>query len=318
VAIGSEGRTRAPRREGFFRRQSRREALEGYLWISLWLVGFLGLRLGPMLVSAFLSLCKYDILTPARFVGLKNYIYYFSDEPLFFKSLGVTFYYTIIGVPLGLMGSLLLAMLLNQNLKGMRFCRTLFYLPTITPVVATSLLWKWIFNPTVGLLNFFLSKVGIEGPQWLASTRWAMPALILMSLWGIGGSRMIIFLAGLQGIPTQLYEAVEIDGAGSWQKFWNVTLPMITPTLYFNLVLGVITSFQVFTTSYVMTGGGPANATLFYVLYLYRTAFEWYRMGRASALAWVLFAVIIVFTMLIVRSSAAWVYYEGELRRRER
>jgi multiple sugar transport system permease protein len=205
--------------------------------------------------------------------------------------------------------------MLNRDIKGVAWFRTIFYLPSVISGVAVSLLWMWIFNPDFGILNHLLWKFfRIQGPAWIASEEWVIPSLIIMSLWGIGGG-IVIYLAGLQGIPTELYEAAEIDGAGGWRKLINITLPMISPVIFFNLVMGIIGSFQVFTQAYVMTNGGPNNASLFMVLYLYRNAFQYFSMGYASAIAWILFMIIMALTMLVFKSSPMWVYYEGALRK---
>lgn len=286
----------------------KKEALEGYLFISPWLLGFLVFTLGPLVASIFISLSKWDIFSAPQFVGLENYIAMFED-PLFKKSLWNTFYYSIFSIPLGMAGGLTLALLLNQKVKGLPIFRTIFYLPSVTSGVAVALLWKWIFNPEFGIANAILNFFGLPGLQWLNSPTWAMPALIIMSLWGVGGG-MLIYLAGLQGIPRQLYEAAELDGAGSWACFVNITLPMLTPTLFFQLITGIIGSFQIFTQAFVMTNGGPVNATLFYVLYLYRNAFQWWKMGYASALAWFLFVVILILTLIQFRLSKRWVHYD--------
>ena len=282
----------------------------GYVFISPWLLGFLLFTLGPMLISLYLSFCKYDLHT-LTWVGAKNYEVLLTRDPLFWKSLGNTALYVLFAVPLGLTGSLLIAILLNQKVKGMAWFRTLFYLPSLVPAVASALVWVWVFHPDAGLLNQGLSRLGIQGPSWLQDPKTALPALILMSLWGVGGGRMIIFLAGLQGISDELYEAASLDGARGWASFRHVTLPMLSPTIFFNLVLGIIGSFQVFTSAYVMTGGGPNNATLLYVLYLYNNAFRFFKMGKASAMAWVLFLILLIFTVIQFKNASRWVYYEG-------
>jgi multiple sugar transport system permease protein len=263
-----------------------------------------------MLTSLYLSFCKYDMYS-LEWVGTKNYHVLFTQDPLFYKSLTNTALYVLFSVPIGLTGSLLIALLLNQKAPAMGLFRTLFYLPSLVPAVASSMVWAWVFHPDAGLLNYGLSKIGIHGPQWLQDPHTALASLIIMSLWGIGGSRMIIFLAGLQGVPDQLYEAASLDGAGRLAKFWHVTVPMITPTIFFNLVLGVIGSFQVFTSAYIMTNGGPDNATMMFVLYLYNNAFRYFKLGKALAMAWVLFAILLVFTGIQFRQSRKWVYYEG-------
>jgi multiple sugar transport system permease protein len=282
----------------------------GMLFISPWLLGFLIFTAGPMLASLFLSFCKYDLNT-LKWVGGKNYQVLFTQDPLFWKSLGNTAIYVLFSVPIGLTGSLLIALLLNQKVRGMPFFRTAFYLPSLVPAVASSLVWMWVFHPDSGILNYTLSLLGIKGPAWLLDPDTALASLIVMSLWGIGGGRMIIFLAGLQGIPDDLYEAASLDGAKGWAVFRHVTLPMLSPTIFFNLILGIIGSFQVFTSAFVMTGGGPNNATMMYVLYLYNNAFRYFKLGKASAMAWILFAILLVFTVIQFKNAAKWVYYEG-------
>lgn len=282
----------------------------GYVFISPWLIGFLIFTAGPMLASLVLSFCKYD-LHELQWVGTKNYEVLLSRDPLFWKSLSNTALYVLFSVPLGLTGSLLIALLLNQAVRGIALFRTAFYLPSLVPAVASALVWAWIFHPDSGLFNYTLSLFHIQGPQWLQDPMWALASLIIMSLWGVGGSRMIIFLAGLQGISDELYEAAALDGARTWASFRHVTLPMLSPTIFFNMVLGVIGSFQVFTSAYVLTNGGPDNATLMYVLYLYFNAFRYFKMGKASAMAWLLFVVLLVFTVVQFRSASKWVYYEG-------
>jgi multiple sugar transport system permease protein len=290
---------------------TRRPGFWGFVFISPWLLGFLLFTAGPMLGSLYLSFCKYD-LHRLSWVGARNYEVLLTRDPLFWRSLVNTAIYVFFSVPLGLTGSLLIALLLNQKVRGIALFRTLFYLPSLVPAVASALVWAWIFHPDSGLLNYGLAFLGIQGPAWLQDPKTALAALILMTLWGIGGARMIIFLAGLQGIPDELYEAASLDGARTWATFRHVTLPMLSPTLFFNLVLGIIGSFQVFTSAYVLTNGGPANATLTYVLYLYFNAFRYFKLGKASAMAWILFVILLVFTLIQFRSAARWVYYAGE------
>jgi len=286
-----------------------REALVGYLFLSPWILGFLIFLVGPMVASIYLSLTEYKVIKAPVWIGLANYVRMFSDE-LFYHSMKVTVTYTALSVPLGIVAALGVAVLLNQRIVASGLFRTIFYLPSVISGVAVAIVFAWIFNFRFGILNYFLSLVGIPGPNWLGHPRWTLWAFVLMSLWGIGGN-VIIFLAALQGVPVPLYEAAKIDGAGNWRRFWAITLPMISPAILFVLIMGVIGTFQTFTQSYVMTGGGPANATLFYLLYLYRNAFNWFEMGYASAMAWVLFLVIMVCTLLLWRSSARWVYYES-------
>ncbi|KLU39600.1 MAG: hypothetical protein AA931_06145 [Peptococcaceae bacterium 1109] len=291
---------------------SRRQALQGYLFISPWLIGFLVFTLGPLLYSLYVSFSEYSLFGSPYWTGLDNYQRALFEEPLFWKSLKNTLYFVALNVPLSIIGSLLLAMLLNQNIRGKTVYRTMFYIPSITPVVATTLIWVWILRSDFGLLNMMLEKIGLPAVPWLSSTRWAIPSLVLISLWEIGGQRMLIFLAGLQGINQELYEAADIDGGSVLQKFFHITLPMLSPTLLFNLIISIISSFNVFTTAFIATKGGPANATLFYVLYLFKNAFEWFQMGYASALAWLLFIVVFAVTVLQFVLSKRWVYYESE------
>jgi multiple sugar transport system permease protein len=293
--------------------QRAREELAGYVCIMPWLIGFLIFTAGTMLFSLGLTAFKTNLLSEAKFVGLGNYIALVQD-PLFHKSLVVTSYYTFAAVPLGLVVGLTIALGLNEKIPLRSFWRTLYYMPSVVSGIAVAILWRWVFNPDIGLLNQTLRLIGIEGPRWLYSEEWAMPAFIIIGLWGSGGS-MLLYLGGLQSIPTVLYEAARVDGANRWQTFWRITLPMLSPTLFFNLVMSIIGSFQVFTQALVMTDGGPNYATLTMVLYLYRKGFEQLRFGYASAVAWVLFLIILGFTLLVVRSSSAWVYYEGELRK---
>jgi multiple sugar transport system permease protein len=304
---------KSPRR---ISRARRREMIDGYLFLLPWIIGFVLFVGGPMVASFLLSFTAYDVIGAPRFVGLDNFIHAFTRDRLFWPSLGRTFYYAAIIVPIGVFGSMLLAILLNQAIRGKAIFRTLFFLPHLTPIVATAVLWMWIFQPKYGLANYLLDQVGIDGPAWLSSTDWAIPALIIMALWrSVGGDRMMIFLAGLQGIPQELYEAAEIDGAGRLAKFRNVTLPMLSPTVFFNLVLSVIAALKVFTAAYVATQGGPAYATWFYALHIFTNAFQYYDMGYASALAWLFLVVMLVFTLVQFRSSSRWVYYAGEERR---
>lgn len=292
------------------RRWQDRPEFWGFLFVTPWLLGFLIFTAGPMLFSLGLSLFKYDLVN-VEYVGLENYRRLFTDDPYFWKALQNTFLYAFISVPLGVAGSLAIALLLNQPVRGIPLFRTLFYLPSLVPSVASAILWQWIFNAENGALNLGLSWIGLPGPQWLQDERWTLPAFILMSLWGVGGARMVIFLAGLQGISDTYYEAATIDGATGWKQFRYVTLPLLSPVVFFNLVIGLIGSFQIFTQAYIMTGGGPNNASLFYALYLFRNAFEYFKLGKASAMAWVLFVILLVFTLIQFRLSKRWVHYEG-------
>lgn len=308
--------TAAPQDAGKRKRRmtkaERKEERTFYLLTGPWLIGLLVFFAVPMIASLWISLNQWDMLTPAKFVGLKNYNTAFNHDPLFWQSLKVTALYAVFSVPLGLITSLLLSLLLNQAVRGMRLFRTIFYLPAVVSGVSVMVLWMWIFNPQIGLLNTVLGYFGIAGPGWIFDPHWALPSMVLMSLWSSVGGSVIIWLAGLKGIPPSLYEAAELDGAGGWQKFRNVTIPMLTPTIFFNLVMGIIGAMQTFGEAYVMTKGGPMNSTLFFNFYLFDHAFQNFRMGYASALAWVLFLLILALTAMVVKSSAAWVYYEGE------
>lgn len=293
-----------------------KEALAGYLLLSPWLIGIVCFIAGPMITSAYLSFTKYDIVNPPQWVGLKNYIDMFTRDRLFWPALGLTFRYALILVPSALFGSLLAALLLNQGLKGTAFFRTLFFLPHLTPIVAAAVLWGWLFNPDVGPINHYIRLLSgsQSAPGWFRDPHWAMTGLIIMAMWGaIGGNSMLIFLAGLQGIPQELYEAAAIDGAGAWAKFRNVTMPMLTPTIFFNLVLGIIGALRVFAAAYVATQGGPAYSTWFYALHIYTRAFRYFEMGYASSLAWFFFFVLLVLTYIQFRTSKRWVYYAGEV-----
>jgi multiple sugar transport system permease protein len=308
VNRSSPGNLPPPRRRGGSLMQ-RRNDIDGYLFIMPWLIGMVFLTVGPMVASFVLSFTHYEILGPVTFIGLENYTDILTDDRLFWQSMQNTFFYVVGSVPVRLIIALLLAVLLNMKFSGTRLFRTIFYLPSVTSGVAVATVWLWMFEPTYGVINNVLRFFGLPGPPWLGSLTWAMPSIIIMS-WIYIGSMMVIFLAGLQGIPRHLYEAAEIDGAGRLMQFRNITLPMLSPTIFFNLVMAIITSFQVFTNVYVMTRGGPANATLVYMLYLYNQAFRYIQVGYASALAWILFVIILLITLIQFRASG-WVYYEG-------
>jgi multiple sugar transport system permease protein len=285
----------------------------GYLFLLPWLLGLIIFWLGPIIASAIYSLTEYDVLSPPKWIGLENYVRAFSADKQFWPSLWRTLYFSVSVVPLRLVGSLALAMLLNRAFKGTSIFRTLYFLPSLTPTVALALLWTWILHPKLGPINVGLSYLGIEGPGWLTSKVWALPSVVLIALWsGIGGSTMLIFLAGLQGVPKELLEAAQLDGAGPWARFRHVTLPMISPTMLFNLILGIIGALQVFTIAFVATEGGPSYATWFYALHIYNQAFKYFRMGYASALAWIFVVILIAFTYLQMNLSRRWVFYAGE------
>jgi multiple sugar transport system permease protein len=292
-----------------------REEIAGWLFASPWIIGFLVFTAGPMLASAIFAFTEYNIIEPPRWIGLRNFWFAFNDDALVWQSLKVTTIYAFVSVPLQIIFGLAIALLLNTNISGLQYYRTIYYLPSVLSGVAVALLWRWIYAPNFGLINSSLATLGIKGPGWLGDPRWALPALIGMSLWHVGGG-IVVYLAGLQGVPTELYEAAEVDGASWWPRFYHVTIPMITPVLFYQLVIGVIAALQTFTQAFIMTNGGPRNATLFYVLYLYRNAFQFFKMGYASVLAWILFFYILLLTILIYRSSDLWVFYSGELRGR--
>lgn len=282
----------------------------GYIFIAPWFLGFVVWTLVPFLASIYLSTVKWSMFGTPKFLGLGNYQKMFTDDVRYTSALVNTFIYVLTSVPLKQVIALTIAMLLNQKLRGIYIYRTVFYLPSVTAGVATAILWSQVFGYRMGILNAILNKVGIESQPWLTSIKTALPTLIFISLWNVG-SIFIIYLAGLQGVPTHFYEAAEVDGASEWQKFLKITVPLITPTIFFNVVMGFIGSFKVFTQAFIMTGGGPADRTLFYVLYLYYHAFEYFRMGYASAMAWVLFIIIMIFTLTQVFLSRKWVYYEA-------
>lgn len=292
----------------------RLESLAGYLFISPWIIGFLVFTLGPMLASLILSLTKWDLIGSPSFISLGNYNRLIHDR-LFWQALKVTTVYACGRVPLGIIVGLAAALLLNQKVKGVGLWRLIYYMPVVLPPVAVSLLWMWIYNPEFGVLNWILwTFFRIQGPAWLQDETWVLPSLMTMAIWGMLGRNMIIYLSGLRGVSQELYDAANIDGASPRQKLFRITLPLLTPIIFFNLIIGLVDSFKLFTQAYVMTGGGPRNASLFYVYYLYQHAFERFRMGYASALAWVFFLIIMFFTVLIFRSSRTWVYYEGTLK----
>ena len=289
-------------------RRATREALYGYLTISPWLFGFLAFTVGPIIASVVISLFDTDFLTKWDFAGLRWYVAMVNDT-LVHKALINTAYYAFCVVPLSTTVALSIAVLLNQGIKGQGVWRTIYYLPSVVSGVAVALLWRWLYHPDIGLFNAILGFLGIQGPRWVYSEEWAMPSLIIMAAWG-SGAAMLIFLAGLRGIPTALYEAASIDGAGAFRKFFSITIPMLTPTIFFNVVMNIIGSWQVFTQSLIMTEGGPNNATLTLVLYIYRKGFQQFLFGYAAALAWLLFAVILTFVLLAIRSASRWVVYE--------
>ena len=300
---------------------ARREALWFYFFIAPWLLGLIFFTVGPIIASLILSTYRYSVRAAPQFVGLGNYTRLLSVDKNFWKSLQVSAYYTFLSVPVGIAASLGLAVLLNQKVPALSVFRTIYYLPSVISGVPVALLWMWILNPRFGVLNFVISvlvgehgiiPLGIRGPLWFFDEKWVIPSFVVMSLWGLGGP-MIIYLAALQGVPTALYDAATIDGANAWQRFRNVTLPMISPVILFTFITGVIGSFQVFTPAYIVSGGrgGPNYASMFYVLYIFLSAFRRYRMGYASAMAWILFWIILALTLLSLRASRRVIYYEA-------
>jgi multiple sugar transport system permease protein len=297
---------------------AKREAREFYIFVMPWIIGLILFDFGPIVASFVIGLTDWSLLDTPSFIGLQNFVTMFKD-PLFFTALWNSAYYGFFSVGLGLMVSFSLALLLNQKVVGMPLFRTIFYLPSVVSGIAVALLWSNILHPDFGLINTMLSWIGIKGPGWLSAPAWSKPSLILMSLWAAGGS-MVIYLAGLQSVPAHLYEAAEIDGAGPWQKFKTVTVPMMSPVIFYNLIVGVIASLQNFVLVLIMTQGlssqpgGPANSTMMYGLYLYLNAFSFLKMGYASALAWVLLLIIMVITAIQFRLARTWVFYEGEAK----
>jgi multiple sugar transport system permease protein len=291
----------------------RDETAIGFSLILPWVLGFLIFTAFPIVASLYLSFTEYNILQPPNFVGLKNYAAIFTSDIDFWPAIRITLLYALFSVPLGIAGSLLVAMLLNNDLRGIGLYRTLYYLPSILPAVATALLWRWLFNPEAGLLNAALGPLfrlfGQPPPNWFGDAGWVLPAFILISLWGIAGSNMVIFLAALKDVPRQMYEAAQIDGANGWNRFWGITLPMITPVIFLQLVMGIIGALQIFTVA-AFVRPTPAAGKFMNVL-IYQAGFQQFRMGYASALAWLLFAVILGLTLLVFRSSQAWVFYES-------
>src|SRR5664279_1857185 len=296
---------------------ARREAGIFYLTVSPWIIGFLLFTVIPMGLSLYLSFTHWDVIHAPTWIGVDNFVTMFTKDPDFYQSLKVTILYTITSVPLQMIVALGLAILLNEATRAVGFFRTAFYIPSIVASVASAVLWTWIFNPRFGPVNGFLRILGTGTPSWFTDPRYALIALVIMSTWGVGG-QMLIFLAGLKGIPRSLYEAAEVDGAGRMTRFVRITLPMLSPTLFFNLVMSMIGAFQTFDSAYVIsTGrggiiGSPQNSTLFYLLHLYQQGFTLLNMGYASALAWVLFVIILSVTLLINRTSKKWVFYSGE------
>ena len=296
-----------------YRRRMILATVQGWLFASPWILGLIMFFIVPMIASIYLSLTSFHIVQGPRFIGLDNYKEMASD-PLILKSLRVTTQYAVISVPVSLFLGLVLAMILNQDVLGLAFWRTVYYLPSVVSGVAVAMLWQWLFNGRFGLVNHILELAfDIQGPNWLADRRIVLWSFVIIQIWTVGGS-MLINLAALQGVPTALYEAADIDGANAWHKFARVTIPMISPVIFFNLVMGMIGALRSFDLFFIMTKGGPNNETLTYMLYLYNMAFGYMRMGYGSAMAWVLFFYLVILTAIVFRSSSAWVYYEAARR----
>ena len=293
-----------------------RESIWFYLIISPWLIGLLLLLVGPMIYSVYLSFTDWNLFNPPQWVGLDNYVRLFTRDRTFGSAVSNTFYYTLLYVPLNIVLSLGVAYLLNKRLPGMRFFRTVIYLPYVVPVVATTMVFRWVFAPSNGLLNGFLGIFGVTGPAWLLDPGWVKIALIIMSLWGVGSS-VVFLLAGMQGIPSELYEAAAIDGAAERQRFFRITLPMLSPVIFFNMIMGIIASLQTFTQIYILNAdpNTPSNSIVMIIPYLFDNAFRFNKMGYASAIAWILFIIIFALTLLVIRWSSAWVFYESEMKR---
>jgi multiple sugar transport system permease protein len=295
-------------------KRAKREFWFGMLFAAPYIIGILAFLAYPMVSSFYYSFTKYEIPLAPKWVGLANYVKIFTADRFFPKSLGNSAYLTLIGIPVQLMFALFCAMLLNLKIKGQAIWRTIYVLPTLMPSVAMAILWNWILNPKLGLVNHLLNQIGIKGPLWFTSPQWSKPSMILMQTWSVG-FMTVLYLAALQGVPQELYEAAEIDGAGALRRFFNVTVPMISSVTLFQLVTGIIWSLQFFAQAYIIGGGGstpgqPQGSLLFYALYLYVQAFEYLRMGYASALAWVLFIIAALVTWLLLRTSERWAYYD--------
>jgi multiple sugar transport system permease protein len=287
-----------------------RRTIIGYIFIAPFILGFILWFLTPALVAANLTFQRWNLISPPTYVGFANIEHLFND-PLLVQSLKSTFIYTILSVPMGLLFAFFLALLINARVRGIAIFRTIYFLPSIVPAVANAVLWAWLLNTEFGLVNWAIRELGGDKIKWLQEPNWTMVSFIIMSMWGVGGS-MIIFLAGLQGIPDIYYEAAEIDGAGRWAKMWNVTLPIMSPIIFFNLVIGFINSFQAFVSAYLITNGGPQNSTLFLVLYIYRTAFQSLNMGYAATLSWLMFIILMILSFVVFRYIGSRVYYENQ------
>ncbi|MCE7918614.1 MAG: spermidine/putrescine ABC transporter permease [Chloroflexi bacterium] len=295
----------------FTKPRSQRDLLLGLLFVSPWLIGFLLWTVYPLISSFYYSFTRYDLLRPAVWIGFGNYIELFTEDATFPKVIGNTLYYVLLSAPMGVISAFLMAALLNTKIMARPFFRAIFFFPAIVPTIVVAMVWQFLLNTQFGLINSLMQGLGLPVIPFLSSPALAKPSLIMIYMWAQGNA-MVIFLATLQDVPRALYEAAELDGANAFHKFWHITIPMCTPVILFNLIMGFIEGFQSFTLPWLVTGGGPSNSTELYGLYLYRNAFEFLRMGKASALAWMLFIVIVTFTFILFRTSARWVYYGGE------
>lgn len=293
--------------------QKRNNNILGYAFISPWLIGFIVFTAGPMIASLILSFTRYDGRNPAEFIGFSNFTELIHDKYVW-NSLKVTFKFAFLSIPIGIVCGFLLAYMLNMNVPGMKGWRTLYYLPSLISGVVVAMLWRGLFDDQYGVINFLIRQFGGSAPKWLLDPKYTLYCFLFLSVWGCGGG-MIIYLSGLQGIPTELYEAAELDGCNRWQQLWHVTIPQMTPILFYQLIMGIIGTFQYFAEPMVLTKGGPAHSTEFFNLYLYNNAFKYQKMGYASALAWILFVIILLLTMLVFKSSDMWVFYDNEVKK---
>lgn len=306
-----ENKTFLHRFTGYFKTNTGREALRGYLFISPWIVGLLVFQAIPLVMVFYFSFTEYSVLSDPKWIGWENYLKIFTKDDLFLKSIWNTIYIVALSVPLRLVVAFAIALLLNQKVRGLGVFRTIYYLPMIVPIAATAVLFEWMFQPRYGVINFFITSIGLPSVNWLVSTTWSKPSIVIVSLWRIGEA-VVLFLAGLQGVSQELYEAAEVDGAKAWAKLTRITIPLLTPTILLLVIIEVIHIFQSFVWSFSMTEGGPLNSSLTYVLYIYRKAFEHFQMGYASALSVILFIIVLALTAMIVQSSNRWVYSEVE------
>ena len=308
---------RLPKWTQSYKRLSFEETFWGWAFTIPAVLGLILFKFGPVLASLAFSFTKYDIISPPKYIGIENYRKLMTDA-YWIKSIQVTLKYTALFIPLALIVAYVIALLMSQDLKGIHVYRTMWYLPSLVPVVAGAIVWRWALNPEFGPINYPLRIMGLNAPGWLTDPNWIIPSVVLIQLWAVGSSALI-FLAAIKGVPETYYEAAEVDGASDWTRFWNITLPMTSSVIFFQLIILVIASFQVFGVAYILFSGqttsdpaGPGNSALFYVLYTYRNAFGYFKNGYASAMAWIMFAVIMVFTFILFRTQKMWVYYETE------